>query len=113
MVRKICKRCKEPVKVDDEILISLGVPESDLKTFKAYHSKGCSECNNIGFSGRTGLFEVMPITPEIERMIIANVSTPEITAQAVKEGMMTLRMAGVEKIRKGITSVDEVLAETS
>jgi len=113
MVRKLCKRCKEEVKIDEEILVRVGVAESELKTFKAYHAKGCSECNNIGFSGRTGLFEVMPITPEIERMIIANVSTPEITAQAVKEGMMTLRMAGVDKIRKGITSVDEVLAETS
>jgi type IV pilus assembly protein PilB len=113
MVRKLCKRCKEEVKIEEEILVKVGVPESELKTFKAYHAKGCSECNNIGFSGRTGLFEVMPITSEIERMIIANVSAPEITAQAVKEGMMTLRMAGVDKIRKGITSVDEVLAETS
>jgi type IV pilus assembly protein PilB len=113
MVRKICKRCKEEVKVDEEILLSLGVPENELKTFKAYHSKGCSDCNNIGFSGRTGLFEVMPITPGIERLIIGNAPTPEITALAVKEGMMTLRMAGVEKIHKGITSVDEVLAETS
>jgi type IV pilus assembly protein PilB len=113
MVRKLCKRCKEETKVDEAILVRLGVPEDELKTFKAYHAKGCSECNSIGFSGRTGLFEVMPITPEIERMIIDKVSTPEITAQAVKEGMMTLRMAGVDKIRNGITSVDEVLAETS
>jgi type IV pilus assembly protein PilB len=113
MVRKLCKRCREETKVGEEILVRLGVAEDELKTFKAYHAKGCSECNNIGFSGRTGLFEVMPVTPEIERMIIAKVSTPEITAQAVKEGMMTLRMAGVDKIRKGITSVDEVLAETS
>jgi type IV pilus assembly protein PilB len=113
MVRKLCKRCKEEVKIDEEILIKVGVPEPELKSFKAYQAKGCSECNGIGFSGRTGLFEVMPITPEIERMIIANVSTPEIVAQAVKEGMMTLRVAGVDKIRRGITSVDEVLAETS
>ncbi len=113
MVRKICKRCKEEVKVEEEILVSLGVPEAELKTFKAYQGKGCSDCNNIGFSGRTGLFEVMPVTPEIEKLIIANVPTPEITAQAVKEGMMTLRVAGVDKVRKGITTVEEVIAETS
>jgi type IV pilus assembly protein PilB len=113
MVRKLCKRCKEETSVEPDILVRLGVAEEEAKTFKAFQAKGCSECNNIGFSGRTGLFEVMPVTAEIERLIINNVPTPEITAQAIKEGMMTLRMAGVDKIRKGITSVDEVLAETS
>jgi type IV pilus assembly protein PilB len=113
MVRKICKQCREEIKFDAETLINLGVSEEELKTFKVYQGRGCSDCNNCGFSGRTGLFEVMPITPVIEKMILESASAPEITAQAVKEGMLTLRTAGIDKIRNGITTVEEVIAETS
>lgn len=113
MVRKICRACKEETKADPEVLLSLGVPESEIKGFKVYHGRGCSECNNIGFSGRTGLFEVLPVSPEIERLILESASAPEIRDQAIKEGMLTLRMAGIEKIKQGITTVDQVLAETS
>ncbi len=113
MVRKICKRCREETTADKDVLIRLGVPENELKDFKVYEGRGCSECNNTGLAGRTGLFEVMEITPEIERLILENAPTPDITAQAVKEGMQTLRMAGVEKIKLGVTTIEQVLAETS
>lgn len=113
MVRKICKHCREEIKADEETLLSLGVPEDRLKTFKAFHGRGCSDCNNVGFSGRTGLFEVMPITQGIEKMILENATAPEITQQAIKEGMFTLRTAGIDKIHGGITTIEEVLAETS
>lgn len=113
MVRCICKSCKEEVKTDPEVLLNLGVPENEIATFKTFEGRGCSECNSTGMSGRTGLFEVMPITPQIERLILESASTPDIQAQALKEGMLTLRMAGVEKINQGITTVDQVLAETS
>ncbi len=113
MVRKICKRCREETTADKDVLLRLGVPEKELKDFKVYEGRGCSECNNTGLAGRTGLFEVMEITPEIERLILENAPTPDITAQAVKEGMQTLRMAGVEKIKLGVTTIEQVLAETS
>ncbi len=113
MVRKICKRCKEEAKVLPEVLINLGVAEDELKTFKAYEGRGCSECNNTGMSGRTGLFEVMEITPQIERLILESASAPDLQAQAVKEGMQTLRMAGIEKVRNGICNIEQILAETS
>lgn len=113
MVRKICKRCKEEAKVLPEVLIQLGVAENELTTFKAYEGRGCSECNNTGMSGRTGLFEVMEITPAIERLILESASAPDLQAQAIKEGMQTLRMAGIEKVRNGICNIEQILAETS
>ena len=113
MVRKICKRCKEEAKVLPEVLIKLGVPEDELTTFKAYEGRGCSECNNTGMSGRTGLFEVMEITPSVERLILESASAPDLQAQAIKEGMQTLRVAGIEKVRNGICNIEQILAETS
>jgi type IV pilus assembly protein PilB len=113
MVRKICKRCKEEAKVLPEVLIKLGVAEDELKTFKAYEGRGCSECNNTGMSGRTGLFEVMEITPAIERLILESASAPDLQAAAITEGMQTLRMAGIEKVRNGICNIEQILAETS
>ncbi len=113
MVRKICNFCKDEVKVKPEALLRLGVPENEIKDFKVYQGKGCQECNNTGFSGRTGLFEIMPITPEIEKMIMEGKSSQDIKEYAVTNGMLTLRMAAIEKIKKGITTVEEVIAETT
>jgi type IV pilus assembly protein PilB len=113
MVRKICLGCKQVAKVPLETLRTLGIPEDEIKDIKVYEGKGCSECNNTGYSGRTGIFEVMPITSEIERMVVSNASSAEIRKLAISEGMLTLRTAALEKLRKGITTVGEVLAVTS
>jgi type IV pilus assembly protein PilB len=113
MVRKICNFCKDEVKVKPEALLRLGVPENEIKDFKVYQGKGCQECNKTGFSGRTGLFEIMPITPEIEKMIMEGKSSHDIKEYAVANGMLTLRMAAIEKIKIGITTVEEVIAETT
>jgi type IV pilus assembly protein PilB len=113
MVRKICNFCKDEVEVRPEALLRLGVPENEIKDFKIYQGKGCQECNNTGFSGRTGLFEIMPITLEIEKMIMEGKSSQDIKEYAVANGMLTLRMAAIEKIKKGITTVEEVIAETT
>lgn len=113
MVRKICPNCKSEAKVPPETLQMLGLSENEIKEIKVYEGKGCAECNNTGFSGRTGIFEVMPISPQIERMIIAKASNPDIKQQAIAEGMLPLRWAAVEKLKKGITTVAEVLAVTT
>lgn len=113
MVRTVCNNCKEEINVAEEVLLNLGASEEELKDMKCFHGRGCNECNGVGFSGRTGLFEVMPITGDIERMILDNAPTYEIQEEATKEGMITLRMAGIEKIRKGLTTVEEVLAKTT
>jgi type IV pilus assembly protein PilB len=113
MVRKICNYCKQEVKITPQILEVLQLSAEEAKGAKIFEGKGCNQCNNTGYSGRTGLFEVMLISPAIEKMIVDNASTSEIRAQAIKEGMVTLRQAGFEKLRQGISSLEEIVAETA
>ncbi|MBD3382501.1 MAG: type IV-A pilus assembly ATPase PilB [candidate division Zixibacteria bacterium] len=113
MIRKICQSCKQPVEVDPETLIKMGIPEEEVKDFVVYDGKGCPDCNDTGMSGRTGIFEVMPVTAKMERMILEQASVPEIRKQAIKEGMLTLRMAAIEKLRQGFTNVAEVMAKSA
>jgi type IV pilus assembly protein PilB len=113
MVRKICSFCKQEIPVTPQILELLQLEGEDAKNLKLYEGKGCNQCNNTGYSGRTGLFEVMPISAAIEKMIVQSLSSAEIRAQAVKEGMFSLRHAGLEKLRLGISSIEEIVAETA
>ncbi len=113
MIRKICGNCKEEVEITSEMLEMLHLTKEEAAGLKIFQGKGCGHCNNTGYSGRTGLFEVMLITPMIEKMIIQGSSSSEIREQAVKEGMMALRSAGLEKLKNGITSLEEVVAETT
>ncbi|UCE67001.1 MAG: type IV-A pilus assembly ATPase PilB [Candidatus Zixiibacteriota bacterium] len=113
MVRKICNYCKQEIEVTSQILEMLQLTKEEGADLKIYEGKGCGNCSNIGYSGRTGLFEVMPISPAIERMIVGGGSTAEIKQQGIEEGMHTLRSAGLEKLKLGITSVEEVVAETA
>jgi type IV pilus assembly protein PilB len=113
MVRKICVNCKQEANVPPGTLETLGFSPSEAKSLKVYEGKGCAACNSTGYSGRSGVFEVMPITAEIERMILAKASSAEIREHAIGEGMHTLRIAALEKLKKGITTVEEVLAVTT
>lgn len=113
MVRKICSFCKKEVAVTPQILEMLQLTNEQSDGMKIFEGKGCTQCNNVGYSGRTGLFEVMPISPTVDKMIVAGASTAELRDQAIKEGMVTLRSAGLDKIRQGITTIEEVVAETS
>ncbi len=113
MTRKICQSCKEEVKLTQEQLEAFDVPEEMLKDIKAYRGAGCSDCNHTGKSGRTGIYEVMPISNKIEQMILSGADENELRDEAIKEGMLTLRMAALDKMNSGIISVDEVFAVTS
>ena len=113
MVRKICSFCKQEIPVTPQIIELLELDPEEAKNLKLYEGKGCNQCNNTGYSGRTGLFEVMPITASIEKMIVQGVSSAEIRTHATKEGMLTLRHAGLEKLRLGISTIEEVVAETA
>ena len=113
MVRKVCINCREETKLPLETLQILGLTEEDVKNVKIYAPKGCAECNNTGYSGRTGIFEVMPITPNIERLILAKGSSMDIRQQAISEGMLTLRAAALEKLKRGETTTAEVLTVTA
>ena len=113
MVRKICQNCKKEVNLTREQVESLNVPDELLKNVRAFRGEGCSQCNNTGKSGRTGIYEVMPITPAIENLILSKASDTKIRDQALKEGMYGLRMCAVEKMKNGIISIDELFAVTA
>jgi type IV pilus assembly protein PilB len=113
MVRKICPNCKTKVELNSEVLETLGLDPQESGDLEIYHGRGCQECSNTGYSGRTGIFEVMPVTSVIERKILAGATKKELQEQAVKEGMLTLRQAALLKLKQGVTTVEEVLAETT
>ncbi len=109
LVRRICSSCKEEIKLSDEALGDVGLPPG----IPVYKGKGCDKCHGSGYSGRQGLYEVMPITPSIREQILDRASTTEIRHKAVEEGMLTLRDDGMIKVQKGITTIEEVLRETA
>ena len=112
LIRKICMDCREPVKVHPQLLIDLGIPPDEVKSFQVYKGKGCSICNNTGYKGRLGLYEVMPLKEEIKELILSRASNSEIKKEAIRLGMKTLRQSGVTKIKDGVTTIEEVLRST-
>jgi type IV pilus assembly protein PilB len=113
MMRRTCQSCKEEINLAPEQVEALNVPEKVLRNIRAFQGKGCNECNNTGKAGRTGIYEVMPITPAIEALILEKAADTEIRRVAMEEGMYSLRMAAIEKMKAGVVSIDEVFAVTS
>jgi len=112
LVRRICKECKIEVRHPDEALIDVGFPASELKDLKTYKGAGCANCNGTGYKSRVGLYEVMEITEEVRELILVGASGLELRRKAIEEGMLTLRQSGLEKIRLGMTTLEEVVRET-
>lgn len=112
LIRKICKDCKEEIHVPVEGYLEIGFSAEDAATMKAYKGKGCAVCNNTGYKGRIGLYEVMEITDELRELIIIGASAIELRRKAVDLGMITLRGSGLHKLREGITTIEEVVKET-
>ena len=112
LIRKVCKDCKEEVHVPVEGYIEIGFSAEEAATMKAYKGKGCAVCNNTGYKGRIGLYEVMEITDELRELIIIGASAIELRRKAVELGMITLRGSGLYKLREGITTIEEVVKET-
>jgi type IV pilus assembly protein PilB len=113
LVRKVCQKCKAPVEVHIEALRELGIPSEDAKNVTFYKGRGCPSCNNTGYSGRQGLYEVMPVSPALRKMILDRASVEEVKRQAMAEGMLTLRQDALAKLKAGATTVEEVLRETA
>lgn len=113
LIRRVCKACKEPWEAPPEAIADLGLTPEQAKSITLYRGRGCIECNNVGYKGRTGVFEVMPITPTIRDLILNRAPTSEIKSTAVQEGMLSLRAHGMKKLEEGITTVEEVLKETA
>jgi type IV pilus assembly protein PilB len=112
LIRRICKDCKRDSPTPPEALAEIGFPADEAKTLKTQKGQGCSTCNNTGYKGRVGLYEVMEITDEIRELILIGASAMELRKKAIEDGMITLRESGLHKIRAGITTVEEVVRET-
>jgi type IV pilus assembly protein PilB len=112
LIRRICSECKEPVSIPVEGLIEIGFSKEEAGDIKIYKGRGCPTCNNTGFKGRVGLYEVMEISDELRELIIIGASAMELRKNAIDLGMVTLRESGLCKIREGITTIEEVVKET-
>jgi len=113
LIRRLCNTCRKPTKYPEEVLLSAGfLPSEDHKKLELFGPNGCDECTG-GYKGRTGIFQVMPVSEAVTSLIIRNAGQDQIEQQAATEGVMTLRQAGLVKVRSGITSLDEVLRVTS
>jgi type IV pilus assembly protein PilB len=113
LVRRICPKCKEEFDAHPEAVRELGLTPEDISGTKFYRGKGCSNCNHTGYLGRQGVFEVMPTSSTIRRMILDRASTADLRKRAIQEGMLTLRQDALMKLKKGTTTIEEVLRETA
>jgi type IV pilus assembly protein PilB len=111
-VRRVCKDCKEKIDVPEQALIDIGFTPEEAPSVEVHKGRGCQTCNNTGYKGRVGLFEVMEISEEVREMILTGCSSLELKRQAIEEGMISLRRSGLEKIKQGVTTIDEVVRET-
>jgi type IV pilus assembly protein PilB len=112
LVRRICNSCKEPIEVPDQALIDVGIPAQEVKSVKLFRGKGCERCNGTGFKGRVALFEVMNVDEEVRELILSGGSANELRQQSLQNGMISLRESGLQKIREGLTTMEEVIRET-
>jgi type IV pilus assembly protein PilB len=112
LVRRICKTCTEPDPTPPPALMQAGFSAEDAKKVVPNRGKGCEKCNNTGYKGRVGLYEVMEITEEIRELVLVGASALELRRKAVEEGMITLRNSGLRKVKEGVTTLEEIVRET-
>ena len=112
LVRKICTECRTQFEPSDELLLELQLPIEQARQYKFYYGKGCARCNNSGYKGRTGIYELLLVNDDIRDLISSDASVDDIRNFARSQGMTTLREAGLKLIFDGVTTIDEVVRET-
>jgi type IV pilus assembly protein PilB len=112
LARRICTECKVEEDVSPQVLIDAGFTPEEARTTKIYKGQGCSTCNNRGYKGRVGLYEVLEITDELRELILVGASVLELKKKGVEQGMITLRRSGLTKVMAGMTTLEEVIRET-
>jgi type IV pilus assembly protein PilB len=112
LARKVCPECKVVEDVPPEALLELGVGEDEVGTFSCYRGRGCPACSGTGYRGRIALYEVMPMKDEIRELVLVGASASELKREAIRLGMTTLRRSGINKLKEGTISVEEVLRST-
>jgi type IV pilus assembly protein PilB len=112
LARKLCNQCKQPMDIPKEALVKEGFTDNDIAGgLKIFAPKGCSACTD-GYKGRVGIYQVLPVTDSIARIILAGGSAVEIGDEAAREGVWDLRRSGLEKVKAGVTSIEEVNSVT-
>src|SRR5499427_6513781 len=112
LVRRVCQNCKEPAPLPAQALTQAGFTAEEAETATPMKGTGCDRCNNTGYKGRVGLYEVLEVTEELRELILVGASGLELRRKAVDEGMITLRRSGLRKVMAGTTSIEEVVRET-
>jgi type IV pilus assembly protein PilB len=112
LVRRICAACKEDHATPSQALVEAGFNQDEAQQVVPKKGRGCEKCNNTGYKGRVGLYEVMEITEELRELILVGASGLELKRRAVEEGMITLRRSGLRKVMEGVTTIEEVARET-
>ncbi len=112
LVRRICTECRTQFEPSDELLMELQIPIETARKYNFYYGKGCARCNNTGYKGRVGLYELMDINDDMRDLIVADASIDDLRNLARSQGMTTLREAGLKLIFDGVTTIDEVVRET-
>src|SRR3954453_4179928 len=112
LVRRICSACQEPNRLPPAALLQAGFSAEDAATVTPLKGVGCDRCNQTGYKGRVGLYEVMEIGEEMRELILVGASVVELRRKAMDEGMLTLRQSGLRKVKDGVTTIEEVVRET-
>ncbi len=112
LIRRVCQNCKQEEDVPVQALLNIGFSEAEAPNLQLYRGRGCDACNSRGYKGRVALFEVMAITDDVRELILSGASAIELRRKALEEGMISLRESGLQKIRDGVTTIEEVVRET-
>jgi type IV pilus assembly protein PilB len=112
LIRRICPNCKEEEDAPLQALLNVGFSEAEAPEIQLYRGRGCDNCNQRGYKGRLGIFEVMTVTEDIRELILSGATAIELRRKAIEEGMISLRQSGLQKIRDGITTIEEVVRES-
>ena len=113
LARKVCENCKDLFDVNPEVLVNIGISPTEARHIKVYYGKGCEKCSGTGYKGRIALYECMVMTEELKEFVLNGASAAEIKREAVRQGMLTLRMSGLEFLKTGTTTIEEVLRVTT
>ncbi len=109
LVRRVCMECRVEEEATAESLLELGVQDDELGTFACFKGRGCPVCNNTGYRGRVALYEVMPLYEQVRELVLMGASAAEIKKESIRLGMITLRRSGINKLKQGVTSIEEVI----
>ncbi len=112
LIRRVCQKCKQPEDVPVQALLNVGFSEAEAPNIQLFKGRGCDVCNQRGYKGRVGLYEVMKISEDLRELILSGASAVELRRKAIEEGMISLRESGLQKIRDGVTTIEEVVRET-